>query len=227
MGFRGSVLYRGGERFERLVIASSQPKSELVGIENGRQKRKLFWLCRCDCGKEGYFLGSRLRAGRTKSCGCLKSEARPLPRPTKYSLLTTSESGKRTYASWLKMLDRCYDIKSKSYENYAGRGIKVCDRWRESFQNFLDDMGPRPENRTIGRKNNDGNYEPDNCRWETIDEQNSNKITTVMIGEEKLVNLCKRLNLNLNRVYQRHIALGWPIEKAILTPVIKYKSHKI
>ena len=82
------------------------------------------------------------------------------------------------YFTWKKIRQRCYNPNNQDYKHYGGRGIKVCDRWKNSFEAFYQDMGPRPKGHLIDRKDNDGNYEPDNCRWVTITESNRNKTTT-------------------------------------------------
>lgn len=96
------------------------------------------------------------------------------PRPIKHGHAVGGKES-RTYSSWRSMLKRCYDPRSNGYERWGGRGIAVCDSWRESFANFLADMGERPEGMTLDRIDNDRNYEPDNCRWATWSEQRRNQ----------------------------------------------------
>lgn len=217
MATERGIKQRVGDRFGRLVVSSPNPERRL---KDG--KKKLWWLCKCDCGQERYYPATKLRSGQSTSCGCKAKEN--LKSQVKYSILTTSPDGRRTYASYRSMLARCTDVEAINFKNYGGRGITVCDRWRRSYQNFLDDMGLRPPSMTLGRKDNTGNYEPDNCRWETDAEQASNKRNTVFVEGEKLIDLCARTDTNKNVVYQRHIALGWPLEKALRKPIKKYKK---
>lgn len=158
-----------GQRFGRLTVVS-----------RGESKRSgLTWLCRCDCGGEARPTSSALIKGNTRSCGCLQLETvTALGKRT-----TTGEfaGGKPTpeRAAWDAMLVRCYRPTSKSYKNYGGRGITVCDSWRASYDAFLRDMGRRPSPRhSLDRKDNDGPYSPDNCRWSTAAEQTRNRRTT-------------------------------------------------
>lgn len=155
-----------GTRYGKLVILSSKPELR----PRGDGKNKAFWLCRCDCGTERYFMGLKLNSGKTKSCGCTKGDnvrgkVPPNKKPASYH---------RTKGSWFNMMQRCYNEKSISYKNYGARGIKVCERWHK-FENFLADMGERPEGLTIERNDNDKDYFPENCRWATWVEQMANK----------------------------------------------------
>lgn len=120
------------------------------------------WLCRCDCGKTITVVSTALRSGRTKSCG----HARGI---VKHRMVGTPE-----YSTWYGMITRCTNPRQPAYKNYGGRGITVCERWRNSFAEFFTDMGPRPEGLSLDRINNDGNYEPGNCRWATRREQRLN-----------------------------------------------------
>lgn len=126
------------------------------------------WLCRCDCGKTKIIRGLSLRTGKTKSCGC-----------THYAAITkhghNGTKGKtRTYHSWDAMIQRCTNPKAGKWPYYGARGIKVCAQWRD-YRQFLADMGECPPGLTIERINNDGNYEPSNCKWATMAEQSTNK----------------------------------------------------
>jgi hypothetical protein len=149
-----------GQKFNRLTV--------LYRVENSGQNRVQF-LCRCDCGKEVVAISENLKNGNTKSCGCLNTE-------TRSKLNRRHGLGKPPeYNSWRAMKARCYRPKNNRYQHYGGRGIKVCDRWINSFENFYKDMGRKPGPAyTIDRKNVDGSYEPDNCKWATKTEQRLN-----------------------------------------------------
>jgi hypothetical protein len=146
-----------GERYGRLTVRAYA----------GQPRRERRWLCECDCGEMVEVGTGSLRSGNTRSCGCLR-------RDTNTARLTTHGASKtRTYASWKTMLQRCDDENHVAFSYYGGRGITVCERWR-SFENFLADMGKRPEGKTLDRIDPDGNYEPSNCRWATYKEQRAN-----------------------------------------------------
>lgn len=127
------------------------------------------WSCVCDCGNEITVRSKNLLSGNTKSCGCLKLEGNNFRHG---HALTYSASP--TYRSWQKMRSRCNNPRNNRWEEYGGRGISVCRRW-DVFENFLADMGERPEGTTLDRINVDGDYKPGNCRWATPKEQRENR----------------------------------------------------
>jgi len=148
------------------------------------EKEAALWNCKCDCGKETVVSGNDLRSGHTKSCGCLQRDTAASSKTTSGQYLAGEMSPARsedlrTWRSWISMLRRCYSSYSNRYKYYGERGITVCDRWNPqkggTFLNFLSDMGTRPIDKTLDRKNVNSNYEKSNCRWATNKEQANNK----------------------------------------------------
>lgn len=157
-----------GERFGRLIIIAEA--APYIKPKSGKPVRQ--FLCLCDCGVKKIIVGSSLTRGLTKSCGCFRDEqirsANTTHGETRFYPQVSTE-----YKIWAGMKQRCSDPTLPGYKNYGGRGIKVCERWINSFENFLTDMGRRPApHLTLDRyPNNDGDYEPGNCRWATRSEQ--------------------------------------------------------
>ena len=149
-----------GSRFGFLVAVKKE------GLVAGKR----MWLFRCDCGKEKEARGTHVAAGKIVSCGCrtavLIGDKKRIH----------GKSGTRIYRIWRDMINRCHYDRYHEREYYGGRGIVVCDRWRRSFASFYADMGDPPtDSHSIDRLDNDGNYEPGNCRWATSKEQSENR----------------------------------------------------
>lgn len=160
-----------GQRFGRLVA------TERVFTDSQRTT----WLCRCDCGNQKTVRTSDLRNGHTQSCGCLHREIVKTS-TTVHRVDTTSHGLSRTrlYRTWSGMKTRCYNERWKNYKNYGGRGVVVCDEWKHNFEAFYDwaIANGYADDLTIDRINVNGNYEPSNCRWITLEEQQKNRTNT-------------------------------------------------
>jgi len=154
-----------GKTFGNLYVVY---RVDNIVLSSGREF--VAWKCKCKCGNEVVVSSNHLKTGHTKSCGCKKKERKPT------NFITHGMSHLPEYRIWLGMKNRCYNSNLKEYYHYGRRGIKVCDRWLESFENFYEDMGERPSNRyTIERHNVNGDYGPSNCSWETYSVQSRNK----------------------------------------------------
>lgn len=179
----------------------------VVGRE-GSVGGRAAWRCRCDCGCEVLVRADKLRGGRRVSCGRL--ECRYVRESWPY---------RREWKSWWAMKGRCAATSGKWFCNYGSRGIAVCERWRE-FANFLVDMGVKPSPlHTIERVDNDRGYEPGNCRWATIKEQNRNRRDTVYVCDDEgdefsLADFCEYFFIDRALVYGR-IKNGWPLERVL------------
>lgn len=158
-----------GETFGRVTVLHEVQKTS----NNTRVK------CKCSCGTEFDTDLIRLKIGRTTSCGCFRLERIRQANSLNPKRLIHGHKRRthtsREYHSWQAMIDRCNNPDLDSYKYYGGRGISVCNRWLGSFVSFLADLGPRPEGMTLERKDVNGNYEPDNCKWATLEEQGMNK----------------------------------------------------
>lgn len=204
----GYFIDMTGLRFGRLTV---------VERASNNKHNCVMWLCRCDCGKDVTVLGASLRNGSTRSCGCYSAEC-SRERSTTHGMHKT-----RLYRIWDAMRCRCYSSSHKAFENYGGRGISVCPEWRDSFEAFRDWalLSGYSDDLTLDRKETDGNYEPSNCRWISLKDQQLNKRNNHLIsyaGETHTVTEWAEITgISRNTLFAR-IRLGWPSEKIIETP---------
>lgn len=208
MAKRGEFKDLTGQRFGRLVVVQLD---KIDGIN--------YWLCICDCGKSNTVYSSNLIRGATNSCGCYRSEwARAVK-----TIHGQASGGRSTpeYETWVRMRGRCYNPSDKNYFRYGGRGITVCDRWRNSFENFYADVGTRPSpQHSLDRyPDNNGNYEPGNVRWALQVDQCNNRRSNRVIefrGERKTITQWSRqLGHRAATVRARIVRHGWSVEKAL------------
>lgn len=175
------------------------------------------WHCSCDCGSHARVITSNLLKGNSTSCGCKRRETQ-----FKHGM-----SGTPIWHAWQEMRQRCSNPKNQAFANYGGRGIRVCDRW-EKFENFISDMGMRPPGYELDRINNDGNYEPENCRWVTSRSNKHNKRTNHLVtwkGETLPITVwAERLGMHPRTLCNR-IGRGWSLERAMTGKVQKRRKE--
>lgn len=160
MGVLTSIV---GNRYGRLTVLS-QAETRILG-----GKRRTNWLCACDCGNQIEVIGESLKSGNTRSCWCLHAE-KSRERTTTHQLSNT-----KAYNAWCAAKARCSNPDHQSFKYYGGRGIQMCEEWRDNFEQFFADMGEAPEGLELERNDNDGPYAAWNCRWATRSEQMSNR----------------------------------------------------
>ena len=199
-----------GQRFGKLV-ANKYVYSDKSGYA--------YWECTCDCGKKTVVMGANLRSGKTKSCGCLYKHSK-----------THGGSGTRLYKTWCSMKERCARVGDKSYPRYGGRGIRVCEEWKNDFDAFRSWAYHAGYNDflSIDRINVNGNYEPSNCRWATQKTQANNKRNSRKINyNERLLTIAQWANITgvpEATIRARLFKLRWDVETALTTPAGGVKS---
>ncbi len=200
----GALIDKTGQTFGRLIVTSRVKSSS---------GDRAFWLCDCECGEVVAVRSGDLQRGHTKSCGCLRA------------IHGCSGKNGRTseYVAWVDMRIRCFNPNHRYYVRYGGRGISVCKQWDSSFESFLGDMGEKPSPKhSLDRIDNDGNYEPTNCRWATPLEQSNNRSSLVWITANGETHTQTQWSLKLGGVSTlvgSRLSTGWTKEQAVLTPV--------
>jgi hypothetical protein len=207
-----------GKVFGRLTVVSENSIKSLSG--------GIRWNCQCECGKTTIAMGSNLRNGDTKSCGCYMIDKNT------ESNITHGMSRSLEYNIWRGINRRCSNPGDKAYHYYGGKGITVCDQWLNSFEAFYEDMGPRPSpDHSIDRRENDKGYYKDNCRWATRVEQQNNRRNNVFYeykGQQytipQLAELpeAKILGITSNVLNKRLHILNWSVENSVNTPIKQY-----
>lgn len=211
-----------GKTYGYLLVLSEIAPTTAIIYGDGYLHRQRRMMCICICGKEHPVRASGLRNGGTTSCGCKQSEG------LKLRISTHGMSKKTEYRIWSDMRQRCQNKNTPYYKYYGGRGIKVCRRWAK-FENFFQDMGPRPSMKhSLDRwPNKNGNYTLRNCRWATQEQQNNNKRNNVLLDffGEKLTmkEVANKLEIKYISLVSR-VKLGWSIQEIANTPIKKYKK---
>lgn len=213
IGNSKSLVDLTSKKFGRLTV--------IKRVENNKFKQ-VQWLCKCDCGNEKIIVGSALKSGDIKSCGCLKKEQDYI----NIAHITHNKTNTRLYNIWKHMKYRCNSPKSKRHKFYYDKGIKVCDDWKDDFMKFYNWAinNGYDKNLTLDRIDNNGNYEPTNCRWATATQQNNNQSTSIRITHKEkeytLKQLSEKYNIKRDTLYSR-LKRGWTLEKALTTPVVR------
>ena len=188
------MTIKKGDKYGRLTAV------KFIEIKkNGHQ----YWLFKCDCGNEKIICVNNVKRGNTKSCGCLYA--------------THGMYGTRAHTSWKSMKGRCLNKNYSDYKNYGGRGIKVCKEWL-TFENFFEDMGERPENKSLDRIDNNKGYSKENCKWSTQKEQmNNTRRNHLLTYKGKTQNIkqwSEEVEINYSTLCSRISQFEWSISKA-------------
>lgn len=201
-----------GKKFNMLTVV------KMSDSVNGKRR----WECICDCGNKTIVRGNNLKSGAVKSCGCTKKIAHNRMH---------GESKTKLYRMWKSMIYRCHNPKNHAYKYYGARGIIVCNQWHDylTFKKWVNETRQDP-NSTIERKDNNGNYCPENCKWVDAKAQANNRRNNVIIEYKNethnLTEWCEILNLDYKNIHNRIYKLGWSFGRAISTPIDTSKRNK-
>lgn len=196
-----------GRTFGRWIVLNKSPV---------RRNGCVCWECKCSCGVVKVVPGTALRNGASTSCGCFAREL------SGQRLRAHGKARDELYGTWYRMMQRCENPQDRAYKHYGARGISVCDRWRESVDNFISDMTPRPKGTSLDRIDNTRGYSPDNCRWATDVEQARNRRSNHLIQHNgcttTLQEWSELIGISTSTIRHR-LKRGWPAERALTTPV--------
>lgn len=206
-----------------ISIHKGQQFGRLTAMCATKSKKHCRWLCRCVCGAECVIDAYRLDTGETRSCGCLRKDVNHLVH-TKHGGSAGSGSSPE-YRAWQSIKKRCFNPRDKSYPYYGGRGITMDPVWRNDFLRFLDDVGVRPPRMTLDRINNDGNYQPGNCRWATRQQQalntRRNRLFEFRGKKQSLKNWAAESGIKVSTLSSRIFRCGWAVDRALTSPIRK------
>jgi len=195
----------------KLEDLTNKKFGRLTVLEIQRTPKGVRWACKCDCGNFTSVISNKLKHGKTKSCGCLRGETIGNMRRTH------SAGGTPTYLVWKGLRNRCNNPNEVGYKNYGGRGITYCERW-EKYENFVQDMGNKPDGMSIDRIDVNGNYCKENCRWATREQQNNNKRCSINLTYQNqtltLAQWAVILDIKYSTLYHRIKKL--PADKAFV-----------
>jgi hypothetical protein len=213
-----SLVRHWGNHMGRFIDLTDEQFGRLrvLRVVARNKHNQLMWECECECGVTCLALGFVLRRGEKQSCGCLKREA--------IASVNLSHGMTRTpiYAIYRSMMQRCYDQNSTAYNRYGARGINVCEKW-QTFEGFYEDMGDKPEGMSLERKDNDGDYCPENVVWAgwkaQANNRRSNRILEHRGKSQTLTQWADEINMKPQTLHARIFRYGWPVEKALETTV--------
>lgn len=193
-----------GQRYGRLTV---------LHLSETRYKKKVKWVCKCDCGSIKEIPSHHLRYGGTKSCGCSSHL---------YQVKTHHLSAHPIFGSWARMMARCYKPTDSKFPGYGGRGIQVCDRWHDVTTFIADNEAKHRPGLTIDRIDNDGHYTPDNCQWATPLTQGNNKRNNFNITfngrTQTLSQWSRECGIDHYTIWRRLRHHGWSVERALTQP---------
>lgn len=192
----------------------------VLHLSHKNEGGEFYWQCRCDCGNERAVKAASLRRGKSTSCGCHHQAV----------VTTHGMTGTPTFRSWESMKQRCLNPSAPGYAEYGGRGIKIYEPWVSSFEQFLADMGVRPDGMTLDREEVDGDYTPENCRWATPTQQLRNRRDTVRLtwGDRTMNTYEWAAETGIPaKALRDRIRAGWSPERALSTPVnVNLRRHR-